>query len=54
MQEDKNIDVEELKNGEVAYGNLNLLPKKEIKEMTVEEISKSLGYDVKIVKESDK
>ena len=47
------INVEEIKNGEVCYGKLNILKPKEIKEMTISEISKELGYDIKVVKENE-
>ena len=47
------ITVEEVKSGTIAYGILNIVkPKEEVKKtkkMTIEEISKELGYDVEIV-----
>ena len=52
-EEEMTITCEELKEGIIAFGRLNLIPKKEIKKMTVSEICKELGYDVEIVKEND-
>ena len=44
------IRCEELISGEICYGNLILTEKAKCLELTVEEISKKLGYEVKIVK----
>jgi hypothetical protein len=49
-KDDLLITCEELQNGTIRHGELNILPKTEIKEMTVAEISQVLGYEVKVVK----
>ena len=51
---EKTIKCAELRNGEIAYGDLVITKKEEQKvvEMTVEEICKALGKDIKIIKKS--
>ena len=47
--EETQINVEEIKQGEICFGKLNIIaPKEEIKKMTIEEISQALGYKVEI------
>jgi len=52
-EEETTITCEEVKEGTIAFGKLNLIQKKEVKEMTVAEIEEALGYSVKVVKGSD-
>ena len=43
-EEEKYITCEELRNGEIAYGKLNLIPKTEKKEEVIEEEDKKIEY----------
>lgn len=51
-EEETTITCEEVKDGTIAFGKLNIITKKEAKKMTVSEICKELGYDVEIIKEN--
>ena len=46
-EKEMQINVEEIKQGEVCFGKLNIT-KPAVKKMTIEEISKALGYEVEI------
>ena len=48
--EETQINVEEIKQGEICFGKLNIVsPKEDIKKMTIDEVSQALGYKVEII-----